>query len=115
MLGDVRENMVLLTMTKGGGDVAAQIHALMLTTWIKWFGLGLISLGAAFAFFEDHSMPTFRLLGALVGVTAAAYTVAAYFDPFKYAEYMTLAIFVTWIMIVFYAYRVDRMTVSRES
>lgn len=115
MLGDVRENMVLLTMTKGGGDVTAQIHALMLTTWIKWFGLGVTSLGAALAFFEDHSMPTFRLLGALVGVTAVAYTVATYFNPFKYAEYMTLAIFVTWIMMVFYAYRVDRATRSNAT
>ncbi|MFZ3033159.1 MAG: hypothetical protein WA138_04030 [Parvibaculum sp.] len=115
MLADVRENMVLLTMTKGGGDVATQISALMLVTWIKWFGLGLTSLGAALAFFEDHSMPNFRLAGALVGVSAAAFTVAAYFNPFKYAEYMALAIFVTWILMVFYAYRVDRAVVSSAS
>ena len=115
MLADVRENMVLLMMTRGGGDVAAQIGALMLVTWIKWFGLGLTCLGAGLAFFEDHSMPTFRLLGTLVGVTAAAFTVAAYFNPFKYAEYMALAIFVTWVLMTFYAYRVDRAMASSAS
>ena len=112
MLADVRENMILLTMTRDGGDVSVQIQALMFVTWIKWFGLGLTSLGAGLAFFEDHSMPTFRLVGTVVGVTAAAFTVAAYFNPFKFAEYMALAIFVTWIMMVFYAYRVDRAAAS---
>lgn len=108
MLADVRENMALLVLTQDGADVAGTIGLLVTATWIKWFALGLASAGAGLALYQDRSMPTFRLIGAIVGAAAAGATVAAYFDPFKYPQYMALGIFVSWIMMVVYAYRVGR-------
>jgi hypothetical protein len=108
MLADVRENMALLVLTQDGADVASNIAVLVTATWIKWFALGLASAGAGLALYQDQSMPTFRLIGAIVGVAAAGITVAAYVDPVKYPQYMALGIFVSWIMMVVYAYRVGR-------
>ncbi len=115
MLADVRENMALLVLTQNGADVAGGIGMLVTATWIKWFALGLTAAGAGLALYHDHSMPTFRLIGAIVGAAAAGFTVAAYFDPFKYPQYMALGIFLMWIMMVVYAYRVGRMAQSARS
>lgn len=108
MLADVRENMALLVLTQEGADVSGNIAMLVTATWIKWFALGLTSAGAGLALYEDRSMPTFRLIGAIVGAATAGVTVAAYVDPVKYPEYMALGIFVSWIMMVVYAYRIGR-------
>lgn len=115
MLADVRENMALLVLTQDGADVAGNIAMLITATWIKWFALGLTSAGAGLAFYQDRSMPTFRLIGAIVGAAAAGATVAAYVDSIKYPQYMALGIFVSWIMMVVYAYRVGRAAQSTGS
>ncbi|MDO8289145.1 MAG: hypothetical protein Q7T44_07990 [Parvibaculum sp.] len=108
MLADVRENMVLLALTQDGADVLPLITALVNATWIKWFSLGIAALAAGYAIYEDTSMPTMRLIALIVGVSAAGATVASWYDPVKFPQYMALAIFVTWIMQVIYAYRVGK-------
>lgn len=108
MLADVRENMVLLALTQDGADAEPLITALVNATWIKWFSLGIAALAAGYAIFEDTSMPTMRIIGLVVGVSAAAATVASWYEPVKLPQYMALAIFVTWIMQVIYAYRVGK-------
>jgi hypothetical protein len=108
MLADMRENMALLALTRDGADIVPLLHALVTATWVKWFALAIAALGAGLALFEDRSMPTMRLIGAIVAIAAAAFTVASWFDPFKFPQYMALGIFVTWLMQVIYAYRISR-------
>lgn len=108
VLGDARETQALLALTKDGADVLPLLDALVTGTWIKWFALGITCVGAAAAMFEDKSMPTMRLIGAIVGVSAACFTVAAYVDQLNFPQYMALGNFLTWIMMVVYAHRVGR-------
>ncbi|MCE9649544.1 MAG: hypothetical protein K8R18_07965 [Parvibaculum sp.] len=108
LLADVRENMALLAMTQDGADVAGLIDTMFVSTWIKWFALGIAAAGAGLALFEDRTMPVLRLIGVIVGVAALGFTVASYIDPVRFPQYMALAIFVTWLLQVIYAYRVSR-------
>jgi len=112
MLADVRENMMLLQLTQDGANVMPLIGELVRATWIKWFALGLTSLAGGYAIYEDMSMPTMRIIALVVGVSAAGATVAAWVDPVKFPQYMALAIFVSWVMQVIYAYRVGKVAVS---
>ncbi len=113
MLADVRENMVLLALTQDGADVSPLIESLVSATWIKWFALGLTSLGAGYALFEDHSMPRLRLIGMIVGLSASIFTCLAYLEPVKFPQYMALAIFLTWLLMVIYAHLVGRAQISQ--
>lgn len=113
VLGDARETQALLALTKDGADVLPLLDALVTGTWIKWFALAITCLGAAGAMFEDLSMPTMRLVGAIIGVSAGCFTVAAYLDPLNFAQYMALGIFLTWIMMVVYAHRIGRSPAAR--
>ncbi|MGB3811465.1 MAG: hypothetical protein WA943_15340 [Parvibaculum sp.] len=108
LLADARENMALLALTQDGVEATAFIHMLFVSTWIKWFALAIACGGAGFALFEDRSMPTLRLIGAIVGASAVGFTIAAYLDPVRAAPFMALAIFITWVLQVIYAYRVGR-------
>ena len=112
MLADVRENMMLLQLTRDGADVVPLIGELVRATWIKWFALGLTSLAGGYAIYEDTSMPTMRIIGLVVGLSAAGATIASVVDPVKFPQYMALAIFVSWVMQVIYAYRVGKVAAS---
>ncbi|MGV8997937.1 MAG: hypothetical protein ACOH12_13405 [Parvibaculaceae bacterium] len=112
MLADVRENMMLLTLTQDAADMMPRIEALVSATWIKWFALGLTSLAGGYAIYEDTSMPTMRLIGLIVGLSAAGFTLASWIDPVKFPQYMALAIFVSWVMQVLYAYRVGKIATA---
>ncbi len=113
MLADVRENMVLLQLTQDGADVAPLIETLISSTWIKWFALGLTSLGAGYAMFEDTSMPRLRLIAMIVGLSASIFTCLSYLEPLKFPQYMALAIFLTWLLMVVYAHLVGRAQYSQ--
>ena len=106
MLADVRENIALLALTRDGADVVPLLGMLVSSTWIKWGGLAIVALGAGAAIFEDKSMPTLRIIGLVAGISAFGFTCAAWLDPFKFPQYMALAIFLIWILQVVYAYRV---------
>jgi hypothetical protein len=54
-------------------------------------------------------MPVLRLIGAIVGATALGFTIASYIDPVRFPQYMALAIFLTWLLQVVYAYRASRV------
>lgn len=109
LLADMRENMALLALTQDSGDTIALIHALFVSTWIKWFALGIAAAAAGWAFFSDHRMPYLRIVGGIVGVAALAFTVAAYWNPVRFPQQMALGIFLTWLIQVIYAYRVNQM------
>lgn len=108
MLADVRENLALLALTRDGADVLPLLGTLASSTWIKWGGLAIVALGAGYAIFEDKSMPTLRIIGLVVGLSAFGFTCASWADPFKFPQYMALAIFLIWVLQVVYAYRVGR-------
>lgn len=113
MLADVRENMILLALTQDGADVSPLIVSLVSATWIKGFAMGLTALGAGYAMFEDRSMPRLRLIGMIVGLSAAIFTCLAYLEPVKFPQYMLLLIFLTWLLMVIYAHRVGRAQISQ--
>lgn len=109
LLADVRENVVLLQMTQDGAEVLPLIDMLIVATWIKWFALALAAAAAGYAMFSDGSMPYLRMFGGVIGVAALAFTLGAWFDPLRLAQMMALAIFLTWLLQVIYAYRVSRL------
>lgn len=113
MLADVRENMTLLALTQDGADVTPLIEALVSATWIKWFALGLTSLGAGYALFEDTSMPRLRLIAMIVGLSASIFTCLAYLEPVKFPQYMALAVFLSWLLMVVYAHLIGRAQLSQ--
>lgn len=113
MLADVRENMTLLALTQDGADVTPLIASLVSATWIKWFALGLTSLGAGYALFEDTSMPRLRLIAMIVGLSASIFTCLAYLEPVKFPQYMALAVFLSWLLMVVYAHLIGRAQLSQ--
>jgi hypothetical protein len=107
-LGDVRENIALLALTQDGADAAANIHALVIATWIKWFALGVTSALAGHAMFTTQETPILRYIGGVVGAFALAFTIAAYFNQVEYPQVMALGIFLTWLIQGIYAFRLSR-------
>lgn len=108
LLADMRENMVLLQMTRDGAEVLPLIDMLIVATWTKWFALGLASAAAGYAMFSDASMPYLRMFGGIVGLAALAFTLGAYFDELRFSQIMALGIFLTWLIQTVYAFRLSR-------
>lgn len=104
-LADARETTALLALTQDGGEVAADIQALMVSTWIKWFALGLAAALAGLAMLTTREMPVMRYVGAAAGASALALTVAGYVDQVRFPQWMAVAIFVVWLLQTVYAFR----------
>ena len=58
-------------------------------------------------------MPRLRLIGMIVGLSASIFTCLAYLEPVKFPQYMALAIFLTWLLMVIYAHLVGRAQISQ--
>lgn len=104
-LADVRETTALLALTQDGGDVAADIQALMVSTWIKWFALGLAAALAGLAMITTPEMRVMRYIGAVAGAAALVLTVAGYTDQVRFPQAMAIAIFLVWLLQAIYAFR----------
>ena len=108
VLADVRETATLLALTQDGGDTTAQIEALVVSTWVKWFALGIAGALAGLAMLTTPQTPVLRYLGAVAGVAALALTVAGYADQVRFPQALALAIFACWVLMAVYAYRRSR-------
>lgn len=108
-LADARETTALLALTPDGEDVAADIQALMVSTWIKWFALGIAAALAGLAMLTTPEMRVMRYVGAVAGGAALVLTVAGYVDQVRFPQWMAVAIFLVWLLQTIYAFRRMRM------
>ncbi|MEQ8267998.1 MAG: hypothetical protein RH982_12420 [Parvibaculum sp.] len=108
-LADARETAALLALTQDGGEVAADVQALMVSTWIKWFALGIAAALAGLAMLTTPEMRVMRHVGAAAGGAALVLTVAGYVDQIGFPQWMAVAIFFVWLLQTIYAFRRMRM------
>lgn len=93
---DVAENLALLALTRGAGDVPALLAGLQLRTTAKWELLALCAALFA-AGFVGHPRRWLSVAATLLALLAAAAGVLAYAEPARCSALLLDAITIAWL------------------